>query len=48
LLKAKSTTAINNQTVFAREFQLYLPTEKQLIEEINKEFDKIQEELNEF
>jgi hypothetical protein len=41
LLKTKSSTAVNNQTIFASEFQLYLPTEKQLIEEINKEFDRI-------
>lgn len=37
----KFTLPENNQTIFASEYQLYLPTEKQLIEEINKEFDRI-------
>ena len=37
----KFTLPENNQTILASEYQLYLPTEKQLIEELNKEFDRI-------
>jgi len=30
----------NNQTIFASSYQLYLPSEKQLLEELNKELEK--------
>jgi hypothetical protein len=30
----------NNQTIFASSDQLYLPSEKQLLEELNKELEK--------
>ncbi|WP_409035688.1 hypothetical protein [Pedobacter africanus] len=33
----KFTLPENNQTIVASKYQLYLPTEQQLIDEINKE-----------
>ncbi len=30
----------NNKTIFASEYKLYLPTEQQLMEEVNKEIQK--------
>lgn len=35
----------NNKTIIASEYKLYLPTEKQLIEEVNKEIEKRENEL---
>jgi predicted nuclease of restriction endonuclease-like (RecB) superfamily len=34
----------NNKTIVASKYQLYLPTEKQLIEEVKKEIEKLDEE----
>ncbi|MCY7420420.1 MAG: DUF1016 domain-containing protein, partial [Chitinophagaceae bacterium] len=34
----------NNKTIVASKYQLYLPTEKQLIEEVKKEMEKLDEE----
>ena len=34
----------NNKTIFASEYKLYLPSEKQLIDEMNKEIEKINKE----
>ncbi len=30
----------NNKTIFASEYKLYLPTEQQLLAEVNKEIEK--------
>jgi predicted nuclease of restriction endonuclease-like (RecB) superfamily len=38
----KFTLPENNQTILASEYQLYLPTEKQLIEALNKELERIE------
>lgn len=35
----------NNKTIVASKYQLYLPTEKQLIEEVKKEMEKMDEEM---
>ena len=32
----------NNRTIIASEYKLYLPSEKQLIDEMNKEIEKLQ------
>jgi len=37
----KITLPENNKTIFASKYQLYLPTEKQLIDEMKKEMDKL-------
>ena len=37
----------NNKTIIARKYQLYLPTEKQLIEEVKKEIQKLDLEKDE-
>lgn len=37
----KYTLPENNKTILASEYQLYLPSEQQLLEELNKELDKI-------
>ena len=34
----------NNKTIIASEYKLYLPSEKQLIDEMNKEIEKLQKE----
>ena len=34
----------NNKTIIASEYKLYLPSEKQLIEEMNKEIEKLQKD----
>jgi predicted nuclease of restriction endonuclease-like (RecB) superfamily len=40
----KITLPKENKTIFASKYQLYLPTEQQLIEEIKKEIKKLDEE----
>jgi predicted nuclease of restriction endonuclease-like (RecB) superfamily len=40
----KITLPKDNKTIFASKYQLYLPTEQQLIEEIKKEIKKLDEE----
>ncbi len=42
----KITLPQDNKTIIASKYQLYLPTEQQLIEEVKKEMDKHQN-LNE-
>ncbi len=42
----KITLPENNNTIIASKYQLYLPTEKQLIEEIRKEIEKIDNQKN--
>ena len=37
----KITLLENNKTIVASKYQLYLPTEQQLIDEIKKELDKL-------
>ena len=39
----KITLPENNQTIIASKYQLYLPTEQQLIEEVRKEIEKLSE-----
>ena len=39
----KITLPVNNKTIIASKYQLYLPTEQQLIEEIKKEIEKSKE-----
>ncbi|SDA52112.1 Protein of unknown function [Algoriphagus alkaliphilus] len=40
----KITLPENNKTIVASKYQLYLPSEKQLIEEMKKEIDKLQKD----
>ncbi|MEY3451601.1 MAG: hypothetical protein RL711_1427 [Bacteroidota bacterium] len=40
----KITLPENNNTIIASKYQLYLPTEKQLIEEVQKEIEKLDKE----
>jgi len=42
----KITLPENNKTIIASKYQLYLPTEQQLIEEIKKEIEKSTEKNN--
>ena len=35
----------DNKTIIASEYKLYLPTEEQLIEELNKEIEKRKKEI---
>ncbi len=40
----KITLPLDNNTIIASKYQLYLPTEKQLIEEVKKEIEKLDNE----
>lgn len=42
----KITLPENNKTIVASKYQLYLPTEQQLIDEVRKEIDKLDQEMN--
>ncbi len=42
----KITLPENNNTIIASKYQLYLPTEQQLIEEVKKEIEKLDKENN--
>jgi predicted nuclease of restriction endonuclease-like (RecB) superfamily len=42
----KITLPENNKTIIASKYQLYLPTEQQLIEEVKKEIEKLDREEN--
>jgi hypothetical protein len=43
----KITLPENNTSILASKYQLYLPSEKQLIEEVQKEIDKLDQKGNE-
>jgi predicted nuclease of restriction endonuclease-like (RecB) superfamily len=43
----KITLPENNSTIIASKYQLYLPTEQQLIDEVKKEIEKLDKEENE-
>ena len=43
----KITLPENNNTIIASEYQLYLPTEQQLIDEVKKEIEKLDNQNNE-
>ena len=36
----------NNKNIIASQYKLYLPTEKQLLEEVNKELENFEEDKN--
>ena len=40
----KITLPENNKTIIASQYKLYLPTEQQLLEELNKEITRIENE----
>ena len=40
----KITLPENNKTIIASQYKLYLPTEQQLLEELNKEISRIENE----
>ncbi len=40
----KFTLPENNKTIIASQYQLYLPTEKQLLEEVEKELENFESE----
>ncbi len=42
----KITLPKDNSTIIASKYQLYLPTEQQLIDEVKKEIEKLDEEVN--
>ncbi len=42
----KITLPENNKTIIASKYQLYLPTEQQLIDEVRKEIDKLDSDYN--
>jgi hypothetical protein len=42
----KITLPENNTSILASKYQLYLPSEKQLIEEVQKEIDKLDQKGN--
>jgi hypothetical protein len=43
----KITLPENNKAIFASKYQLYLPTEQQLIDEVMKEIDKLNQKEKE-